>query len=186
MEPTTQDKILIEQRVTNEGPSVVLAFVLWFFLGAVSGHRFYLGRTGTAILQIVLNCILIGFIWVVVDLFLIPGMNHSRGGPATDQLDMVDALVQWVEQGQAPKALVAQLRADGRATVVVDGEPTVIEPDEVVVTEAPRSGWVVESQRGVTIALDIHVTAELAAEPRPWHKISRLRAKRTMSKTVRK
>jgi isoleucyl-tRNA synthetase len=63
-----------------------------------------------------------------------------------------------------PKALVAQLRADGQATVVVDGEPTVIEPDEVLVTEAPRSGWVVESQRGVTIALDIHITAELAAE----------------------
>jgi hypothetical protein len=29
-------------------------------------------------------------------------------------------------------------------------------------------------------------TAELAAEPRPWQRIFRLRAKRTMSYTVRK
>ncbi|AYO85222.1 MULTISPECIES: TM2 domain-containing protein [Methylobacterium] len=78
MEPTTQEKILIEQRVTNEGPSIVLAYVLWFFLGAFSAHRFYLGRTGTAILQILLNCILIGFIWVVLDLFLIPGMVRAK------------------------------------------------------------------------------------------------------------
>ncbi|TXM99611.1 TM2 domain-containing protein [Methylobacterium sp. WL64] len=78
MESTTQDKILIEQRVTNEGPSVVLAYLLWFFLGVFSAHRFYLGRTGSAILQSVLNCILIGFIWVVVDLFLLPDMVRAK------------------------------------------------------------------------------------------------------------
>ncbi|HSV46990.1 MAG TPA: tannase/feruloyl esterase family alpha/beta hydrolase, partial [Ramlibacter sp.] len=43
-------------------------------------------------------------------LFLVPGMNHSRGGPATDQMDLVDALVAWVEQGRAPDAVVAQAR----------------------------------------------------------------------------
>ncbi|MGH6627159.1 MAG: tannase/feruloyl esterase family alpha/beta hydrolase [Burkholderiaceae bacterium] len=48
-------------------------------------------------------------------LFLVPGMNHSRGGPATDQMDMVDALVKWVEQGQAPDAVVAQARGPGSA-----------------------------------------------------------------------
>jgi feruloyl esterase len=29
-------------------------------------------------------------------------MNHSRGGPATDQVNMLDALVEWVERGQPP------------------------------------------------------------------------------------
>jgi len=48
-------------------------------------------------------------------LFLVPGMNHSRGGPATDQVDMVDALVKWVEQGQAPAAVVARARGPGSA-----------------------------------------------------------------------
>jgi feruloyl esterase len=48
-------------------------------------------------------------------LYLVPGMNHSRGGPATDQIDMVDALVRWVEQGQAPQAVVARARGAGSA-----------------------------------------------------------------------
>ena len=48
-------------------------------------------------------------------LYLVPGMNHSRGGPATDQVDMVEALVHWVEQGQAPEAIVAGARGAGSA-----------------------------------------------------------------------
>jgi feruloyl esterase len=48
-------------------------------------------------------------------LFLVPGMNHSRGGPATDQMDMVDALVAWVEGGKAPDAVVARARGAGSA-----------------------------------------------------------------------
>ncbi|MCJ2144584.1 TM2 domain-containing protein [Methylobacterium sp. E-066] len=78
MTATTQEKILIEQRVANEGPSVVLAYVLWFFLGFFSAHRFYLGRTCTAILQIVLNCIVVGLVWLVIDLFLIPGLVRAK------------------------------------------------------------------------------------------------------------
>jgi hypothetical protein len=48
-------------------------------------------------------------------LYLVPGMNHSRGGPATDQFDAVDAIVKWVEQGDAPQALLAQARGAGSA-----------------------------------------------------------------------
>jgi isoleucyl-tRNA synthetase len=36
-----------------------------------------------------------------------------------------------------------------------------IEPDEVVVTETPRSGWAVATEAGVTVALDLTVTPEL-------------------------
>jgi feruloyl esterase len=50
-------------------------------------------------------------------LFLVPGMNHSRGGPATDQMDMVDALIAWVERGQAPDAVVARARGAGSAVL---------------------------------------------------------------------
>ena len=35
MSLTTQDRILIETRITNAAPSVVLAYALWFFLGFV-------------------------------------------------------------------------------------------------------------------------------------------------------
>ena len=35
-------------------------------------------------------------------LYLVPGMNHCRGGPSTDQFDLLQPLVEWVEQGKAP------------------------------------------------------------------------------------
>ena len=37
-------------------------------------------------------------------LFLVPGMTHCAGGPATDQFDTLAAIVEWVEKGQAPGA----------------------------------------------------------------------------------
>lgn len=40
-------------------------------------------------------------------LYGVPGMAHCSGGPATDQFDALGALVDWVEKGQAPRALVA-------------------------------------------------------------------------------
>ena len=40
-------------------------------------------------------------------LFLVPYMGHCRGGPATDQFDMLTPLVSWVEQGNAPDKVVA-------------------------------------------------------------------------------
>lgn len=71
---TTEELLLVEQRVTNAAKSAGVAYLLWFFFWWASGHRFYMGRPGTAILQIVSYFVLVGFIWVVVDAFLIPGM----------------------------------------------------------------------------------------------------------------
>jgi feruloyl esterase len=48
-------------------------------------------------------------------LFLVPGMNHCRGGPSTDQFDALSALVDWVEQGRAPDHIVARARGAGNA-----------------------------------------------------------------------
>ena len=39
-------------------------------------------------------------------LFVVPGMNHCGGGPATSQFDAFSALVKWVERGQGPSSLV--------------------------------------------------------------------------------
>ena len=41
-------------------------------------------------------------------LFLVPGMTHCAGGPATDQFDMLTAIEAWVEDGQAPERILAQ------------------------------------------------------------------------------
>lgn len=40
-------------------------------------------------------------------LYLVPGMGHCSGGPATDQFDMLASLVDWVERGVAPATWVA-------------------------------------------------------------------------------
>ncbi|SEA77733.1 tannase/feruloyl esterase family alpha/beta hydrolase [Variovorax sp. YR216] len=49
--------------------------------------------------------------------FPVPGMNHCAGGPATDQFDMLTALVSWVEQGQAPERVTASARGPGTPAV---------------------------------------------------------------------
>jgi len=40
-------------------------------------------------------------------LFLVPGMNHCQGGPATDRFDALATLEAWVEGGQPPDRIVA-------------------------------------------------------------------------------
>ena len=50
-------------------------------------------------------------------LFLVPGMNHCSGGPATDQFDMLAPLVAWVEQGKAPDSVTAKARGAGSTVV---------------------------------------------------------------------
>ena len=45
--------------------------------------------------------------------FPVPGMNHCSAGLATDQFDLLTPLVQWVEQGVAPQAVVANARGAG-------------------------------------------------------------------------
>ncbi len=69
--------------------NILVAYLLWFFLGQLGVHRFYLGRIGSGVAQLVL-CVVgyfllfvfgIGlifliplWIWLIVDIFLIPGM----------------------------------------------------------------------------------------------------------------
>ncbi|MBE9604048.1 tannase/feruloyl esterase family alpha/beta hydrolase [Acetobacteraceae bacterium H6797] len=41
-------------------------------------------------------------------LFMVPGMNHCGGGPATDDFDPLTAIQAWVEKGEAPATLIAK------------------------------------------------------------------------------
>ena len=51
-------------------------------------------------------------------LFLVPGMNHCAGGPATDSFDGLAAIVDWVEKGTAPSRIEASARP---GTIVLPG-----------------------------------------------------------------
>ncbi|MBU7572059.1 MAG: tannase/feruloyl esterase family alpha/beta hydrolase [Hydrogenophaga sp.] len=46
-------------------------------------------------------------------LYLVPGMGHCSGGPATDQFDMLASLVDWVERGVVPDRVTASARGAG-------------------------------------------------------------------------
>ncbi len=59
------------------------------------------------------------------------------------------------------EALAASLKADGRATVPVDGNEVEILAEEVILSERPREGWSVVNEQGETVALDLEVTPEL-------------------------
>lgn len=52
-----------------------------------------------------------------VKLFPVPGMGHCSGGPAADQFDMIDPLVNWVEKGIAPTTVVASARGTGTSSI---------------------------------------------------------------------
>jgi len=80
-----------------EGKNTVIAYVLWWFLGAIGVHRMYLGRTGSGvamlslfIIGIVTAVLAVGYIflaivgiWWLVDGFLTYSMvkeeNTKRG-----------------------------------------------------------------------------------------------------------
>lgn len=87
---TTEQMMLVEQRVTNEGPSAGVAWLLLLFLGLVGAHRFYLGRGGSGFLMILATlCFFVpGAIWVFIDLFLLGGMIRSRREEIRDKLTM--------------------------------------------------------------------------------------------------
>ena len=58
-------------------------------------------------------------------LFLVPGMTHCNGGPATDQFDMLAAIQSWVEEGRAPERIIARGKSFPGATRPLCPYPTI-------------------------------------------------------------
>ena len=67
--------------------SVGASYLMWFFLGGLGVHRFYLGRTGSGVAQLLLGLLgwlplFLGWVvlglWLVVDAFLIPSIAREE------------------------------------------------------------------------------------------------------------
>jgi isoleucyl-tRNA synthetase len=67
-------------------------------------------------------------------------------------------------QAADPAALASDLSARATVTIDVDGAPVSLGPDDVIVTQVPRTGWAVASGAGETVALEITITPELRRE----------------------
>lgn len=84
------------------------AYLAWFFLGGIGGHRFYLGdnKGGLAMFMItafsfVLMLLLIGFftiwitaVWALIDAFLIPGMVAKYHRALAESLNLDPVMMQ--------------------------------------------------------------------------------------------
>ena len=80
--------------------STGLAYVLWFFLGGLGVHRFYIGRTGSGIAMLLILIVgwlttvfVVGFallvalgIWWIVDAFLLSGMVSAYNNSLASRL----------------------------------------------------------------------------------------------------
>jgi TM2 domain-containing membrane protein YozV len=75
---STDELSLIEGQVINDAPTVGMGYVLWLFLGLFSAHRFYMGKSGSAVLQILSYFVLIGFAWWIIDGFMMSRMVDER------------------------------------------------------------------------------------------------------------
>ena len=85
-----------------EKKSLLVAYLLWFFLGYVGAHRFYLGRPLSGFVMLVLSGIILlvtllsfgvlGFLWAIVglwwliDALLILGIAAGRNSQIADRL----------------------------------------------------------------------------------------------------
>ncbi len=70
--------------------SVGVAYLLWFFLGSFGAHRFYSGRTKSALAQVALLISVVGWLvlipWLLIDLVLIPGIVREQNMQTISQL----------------------------------------------------------------------------------------------------
>ena len=78
-------KVLIADR-----RDVGVAYLLAFWFGVLGAHRFYLGQKGTAIIMLLLSLTIVGlvvsFIWLIIDLFLIADMTREYNKALIDNM----------------------------------------------------------------------------------------------------
>ncbi|KRM90833.1 TM2 domain-containing protein [Liquorilactobacillus cacaonum] len=76
---TNEERLLVNSEIEKRKKNTVVAYLLWFFLGTVGGHRYYFGKIGSAIAMTLITVLTLGFgviitgIWAIIDVFFING-----------------------------------------------------------------------------------------------------------------
>tara|TARA_B100000073_G_scaffold346659_1_gene358649 strand:+ start:4245 stop:4643 length:399 start_codon:yes stop_codon:yes gene_type:complete len=107
------EKSRLQSDIIYEEKNLVLAYVLWFFLGMVGAHRFYLGKIKTGVAMLLLtvvgwitSVILVGFlflfaagIWWLIDVYYtnkyVVEHNHIM---KAKKLEILDKQIQEADQ----------------------------------------------------------------------------------------
>ncbi|MBJ7576939.1 TM2 domain-containing protein [Devosia sp. MC532] len=96
----TQDRAYAQYDIEKKSP--IIAYVLWFFLGYIGVHRFYLGRVVSGLIMLAMSALfalltfvsfgLFGFLWFImgawwlIDALLIPGMISRRNNEVANRV----------------------------------------------------------------------------------------------------
>lgn len=85
-----RELMLLDSELKRQGKNMVVAYILWYFLGIFGGHRFYMGKTGSAVAQLILSLTVIGMIvttvWWIVDAFLLHTWVRDHNAVVEDRL----------------------------------------------------------------------------------------------------
>ena len=129
----------VSVKMNMEGKNMIVAYLLWWFLGVLGVHRFYLRRVGTGITQLLLTVIgwalivtigyvliIAWFIWWALDVYFVykmvneenkklgvtnPAISLSKSGGVHNELDQLDKLHSLFEKGVITKEQYEEKKA---------------------------------------------------------------------------
>ncbi|MFI5152137.1 MAG: isoleucine--tRNA ligase [Chitinophagales bacterium] len=79
-----------------------------------------------------------------------------------------------IELSKFGQAEISKLEKEGHYTLLIDGEPLILQVNEVEISSEDIPGWVVASKGSLTVALDVHVTPELENEGNARELVNRI------------
>ncbi len=167
-----EERQLIELRIRNDAPNVVVAYVLWGFLGLISAHRFYLGRPKSAILQILSLVTVVGWlVWWLFDAAMISAYIRDDKNALRDSL--VDEL-EGERRGGGPRlapipmpkaAMAPAAKTEPKAELILDNAaepPLTMHAAQNAPAVTPEAA--VESKKGQPLMLGAEPAAPAKAE----------------------
>ena len=81
---STEDLLFVNSEVEKRKRNLVVAYLLWFFVGTFGAHRYYFGKTKSAIAMTLIVVLTLGLgllvtgIWAFVDAFLMPKWSREE------------------------------------------------------------------------------------------------------------
>jgi TM2 domain-containing membrane protein YozV len=90
LEISREDLIAIELRTDREAKDPFPAYALWFFLGWLGAHRFFIGETKTGLAMLILTLSMVGFpitfVWWLTDAIRLCGLLQEKRDLVRDRI----------------------------------------------------------------------------------------------------